>query len=76
MNIIDKVKQKLHKEEIESVEYLDIYKFMGKWYEMARIGKFYDERLTNVTTTYTLNEKGEIKVLLAGNKDSFSGAFK
>lgn len=37
-------------------------KYLGKWYEVARLDFKYEKDLSNTTATYTLNENGTIKV--------------
>lgn len=37
-------------------------KYLGKWYEVARLDFKYERNLSNVTATYSLNEDGSIKV--------------
>ena len=76
MNIFDRYKQRFHKEEIETVEYLDLYLFLGTWYEIARIGHWYDEHLLNAAINFTMNRKGKLNVMVAGNKDKFDGHYK
>ena len=37
-------------------------KFLGKWYEIARMDYKFEKHLNNVTATYSLNENGTIRV--------------
>jgi apolipoprotein D and lipocalin family protein len=37
-------------------------KYLGKWYEIARLDFKYERNMNNVTATYSLNENGTIKV--------------
>ena len=37
-------------------------KYLGMWYEIARLDFKYEKDLSNTTATYTLNENGTIKV--------------
>lgn len=41
-------------------------KYLGKWYEMARLDFKYERDLNNTTATYSLNENGTIKVVNRG----------
>ena len=52
MNSLNKVIHPKPKDDLDTVEYLDIYRFLGDWYEVAKIGKFYDGKLTNVKLNY------------------------
>ena len=45
---------------------IDINKYLGKWYEIARIPKDFDLDLNNVTAEYSLNEDGTIQVTKSG----------
>ena len=40
----------------------DSEKYLGKWYEIARIDFKYEKDLNNTTAEYSLNENGTIKV--------------
>jgi apolipoprotein D and lipocalin family protein len=41
-------------------------KYLGKWYEIARLDFKYERNLNNTTAEYLLNEDGTIKVLNRG----------
>ena len=41
-------------------------KYLGKWYEIARLDFKYEKNLNNTTAEYSLNEDGTIKVLNRG----------
>jgi len=40
----------------------DLNKYMGKWYEIARLDFKFERNLNNVTATYSINEGGTVKV--------------
>lgn len=44
----------------------DKNKYLGKWYEIARLDFKYERDLNNTTAEYSLNEDGTIKVLNRG----------
>lgn len=48
---------------------LDLNRFMGKWYEIARYDHRFERGMTQVTATYTLLENGGIQVLNEGWKE-------
>lgn len=52
-----------------TVKQLDLKKFMGKWYEIARYDHKFERGMSHVTATYTLLENGRIKVVNQGMKD-------
>lgn len=41
-------------------------KYLGKWYEIARLDFVFEKDLNNTTAEYTLNDNGSIKVLNRG----------
>ena len=45
---------------------LDINRYIGKWFEIARIKNEFEPNMTKVTALYTLNEDGTIKVVNSG----------
>lgn len=47
---------------ITAVTPFDKEKYLGKWYEIARIDFKYEKDLNNTTAEYTLNANGSIKV--------------
>lgn len=52
-----------------TVQTLDIPRFMGKWYEIARYDHRFEKGMDRVSATYRLLENGRIEVLNAGYKD-------
>lgn len=47
---------------------LNISRFMGKWYEIARYEHRFEKDMTHVSATYTLRDDGKIEVLNEGYK--------
>ncbi|NQZ20191.1 MAG: lipocalin family protein [Bdellovibrionales bacterium] len=48
----------------DTVENLDIQKYMGKWYEIASIPQsFSEDCFTNTTAEYELEEDGRVNVI-------------
>ena len=60
----------------ETVFELDLQKYQGTWYEIARLPFFPERDLVNVTATYSLKEDGKIQVINAGYKHSPDGKYK
>ncbi len=52
----------LKKKTIEVVKPFDQKKYLGKWYEIARLDYSWEKNLNNVTAIYSLREDGKIKV--------------
>jgi len=51
---------------VEVVRNFDINKYLGLWYEIARLDFKHEKNLRNVSATYEFNEDGSIKVLNQG----------
>jgi len=62
--------------EMETVDYVDIERFMGPWYVIANIPTFLEKGAHNAVETYSLNEDGTIATKFTFNKDSFDGKAK
>lgn len=48
---------------------LDIQRFMGRWYEIARYEHRFEKGMTHVSATYILSGNGKIEVLNEGLKE-------
>lgn len=59
-----------------TVEKVDLEKYMGKWYEIARYDHSFERDLVGVTATYTLLPGNRIRVVNAGYKHTLDGASK
>lgn len=53
-------------EGIEPVTGFDKERYLGTWYEIARLDHSFEEGLSKVTAEYSLNEDGSIKVINRG----------
>ncbi|EHP46005.1 lipocalin family protein [Odoribacter laneus] len=51
-----------------TVARLDLKRYMGKWYEIARFNHRFERGMDGVTAEYSLQEDGKIKVLNRGWK--------
>ena len=51
------------------VEELDLNRYLGDWYEIARFDHSFERGMEQTKATYTLREDGEIGVLNTGIKD-------
>ena len=61
---------------MKTVEKVDIERYMGTWYEIARFPHWFEKRLVGVTATYSLKKNGKVKVINMGYKDSLTGKLK
>lgn len=52
-----------------SVKKLDLNRYLGKWYEVARFNHRFERDMQHCTATYTLQEDGTIKVTNSGMKN-------
>jgi len=51
------------KSKLEVVPYVDLNKYLGKWYEIAHLPFKFEDGCSNITATYALNKNGGISVL-------------
>ena len=56
----------LRTDSIPVVSSFNLERYLGTWYEIARLPNKFEENLEKITATYTLNEDGEIAVLNRG----------
>ncbi len=50
------------------VENFEIERYLGKWYEIARLDHKFERDMSNVSATYTANDSGDITVVNRGYK--------
>ena len=61
---------------LETVDYVDLERFMGDWYVIANIPTFLEKGAHNAVETYTLNDDGSIATTFVYRKDGFDGKRK
>ncbi len=61
---------------MQTVDYVDIDRFMGPWYVIANIPTFLEKGAHNAVETYRLNEDGTIATTFTFRKGSFDGKAK
>ena len=61
---------------LDSVASLDVDRYLGKWYEIAKYPVSFEKGLVGVTAAYSKRDDGNIRVENAGFKDSFDGKRK
>jgi apolipoprotein D and lipocalin family protein len=69
------VPKEMSTEFIPIVKSFNIQKYLGTWYEVARLPNSFEKGLDKVTATYSLRDNGTIAVLNKGY-DSTSGQWK
>ena len=62
--------------ELKTVDYVDLKRYLGKWYEIAKYPVIFEKNLVAITATYSLRKDGKIKVLNAGKKGTLDGKEK
>ena len=60
---------------IESVKGFDVQRYMGRWYEIARLDHRFERGLTHVTAEYSLRDDGTVRVVNTGT-DAASSRLK
>ena len=58
---------------LETVKHVDVKRYMGMWYEIARFPHRFEKGLVGVTATYTLLQNGRVRVLNRGYKGDLDG---
>jgi apolipoprotein D and lipocalin family protein len=69
------VSKEMSTESIPVVQTFDLQRYLGTWYEIARLPHSFENGLEKVTATYTLRDDGMITVLNKGF-NSTSGKWK
>ena len=55
---------------------LDLHRYMGKWFEIARFDHRFEHNLVGATVEYSFLPNGDIEVVNSGYWGNFSGSFK
>ncbi|MBD3240782.1 MAG: lipocalin [Chitinivibrionales bacterium] len=58
---------------VEPVSGFDLQRYLGTWYEIARMPVRFEEGLVNITATYRLRDDGKVAVINQGFEDSAEG---
>ena len=62
--------------EMQTVDKVDIERFMGDWYVIANIPTFLEKGAHNAVETYQLDDDGSIATTFKFRKDAFDGKLK
>ncbi|MBO7294155.1 MAG: lipocalin family protein [Bacteroidaceae bacterium] len=49
-----------------TVRWLDVFSYMGKWYEIARYENSFERGLSHVSATYSMDDDGDIRIVNEG----------
>jgi lipocalin len=63
-------------EKMDIVKKVDLEKYMGTWYEIARFPHSFEKNLVGVTATYSLKPNGKVDVVNKGYKNTLDGKLK
>ena len=62
--------------ELKTVEHVDVKRYMGTWYEIAKFPQRFQKGLVGVTATYSPLPNGKVRVINSGYKEDFNGKLK
>ena len=66
---------KTEREPLKTVPSLDVAKYLGRWYEIARFDHGFEKKLVGVTAQYSLRSDGKIQVINSGFKNKLDGTY-
>lgn len=61
---------------LDTVDYVDLDRYLGKWYEIARFDQSFQKGCTAVEANYSLRKDGDIKVINTCRVGSPDGEYK
>ncbi len=62
--------------ELETVSHVDVERYMGTWYEIARFPQRFEKDLVGTTATYSLLPNGKVRVVNKGHKGNLNGELR
>ncbi|MBN2635474.1 MAG: lipocalin family protein [Prolixibacteraceae bacterium] len=65
--------QNNEKMDYSTVKELNLQRYLGTWYEIARFDHRFERGLEGVTATYSMRDDGKIKVVNQGYENSLNG---
>ncbi len=60
---------------VDTVPSLDLERYLGSWYEIARYQKGFEKNIIGTTAEYTLRDDGRVQVVNSGFKKSLDGSY-
>ena len=60
---------------MQTVPSLDLAKYLGRWYEIARFAHGFEKKLVGVTAEYSLRKDGRIQVVNSGFMHNLGGSY-
>lgn len=68
--------QEKEMEPLELVDTVDVERYLGRWYEIARFQHSFEKNIVGATAEYSLMDNGKIRVVNSGFKGSLDGKYK
>jgi apolipoprotein D and lipocalin family protein len=62
--------------ELRTVDHVDVKRYMGTWFEIAKLPQRFEKGLVGIKANYTLRPDGKVEVLNSGYKEDFNGKLK
>jgi len=62
--------------ELNTVDHVDVRRYMGTWFEIAKFPQRFEKGLVGVTANYMLLPNGKVRVLNSGYEGTFDGKLK
>ena len=62
--------------ELKTVDHVDVKRYMGTWFEIAKFPQRFEKGLVGVTADYALLPNGKVRVLNSGYEGTFDGKLK
>ena len=63
-------------ETLKTVPKLDLSRYLGRWYEIARFQHSFEKALVGATAEYSLRKDGKVDVLNSGFKKTLDGKYR
>jgi apolipoprotein D and lipocalin family protein len=60
---------------LQIVERLDVQRYLGRWYEIARFTRSFEKSIVGVTAEYRLRDDGRIQVVNSGYRGDLQGPY-
>lgn len=62
--------------ELKTVDYVDVKRYMGTWYEIARFPQRFERGLVGTSANYELLQNGKVRVLNSGFEGHLGGRLR
>jgi len=60
---------------VDPINNFELDRYLGTWYEIARLDHRFERGLSHVTADYSLQESGQVRVINSGLGDDYDYAF-